>query len=101
MGIDLEKITFGKGIEEDLKQKIKKDVSKFELCLFENKISAHLYLQSKKMITLNCDRIFSFKFPKKSQEQSLRNEGISVEKYRAITLMFSYNNKRYFINGYI
>lgn len=100
MKIDLETITFVK-IDENLKQEIKKDISKFELSLFENKISAHLYLESKERIILNCDRIHSFDFPKKSREQSLRNEGISVKGYRAIVLMFSYNHKRYFINGYI
>ncbi len=100
MKINLEKITF-EPMEENLKQEIKKDVSNFELELYEDKMSAHLYLKSKDNIILNCGDIMSFEYPKDSQEQNIVNPGISTGNTRAIKINFLYNNKRYTIQSHI
>ncbi len=100
MKINLEKIVFY-DIDKNLKLELKKDLSEFELDLFENKISISLYLKNKEMIILNCGKIYDFKFPKNSQEQHLRNKNFSIQKYRGIEIMFSYNNKKYLIQGKI
>ena len=104
MKIDLEKITFD-NINESLKQEIKKDISEFELNLYENKrggkISVHLYLKDEKSIIINCGELMQFDFPENSSNQSIHNKNINVGYNKAIDIMFNYNNKRYFIQGYV
>lgn len=100
MKINLKKITFD-DVDKSLKQELKKDISEFELNLFENKMSVRLYLKNSGMIILNCGKIYDFKFPKNSQEQILRNKNVSIQKYRGVEIMFLYNNKNYLIQGKI
>ncbi len=100
MKTNLEKIVFY-DIEKNLKQEIKKDISEFELNLSENKMSISLYLKSKEQIILNCGKILDFEFPKNSEEQKIRSKNFSIQKYRGIEIMFSYNNKKYLIQGKI
>ena len=100
MKVDLAKITFD-SMEEDLKKEIKKDISNFELNLYENDMSVHLSLKSKEDIILNCGNIMNFEYPKGSQEQNIVNPGISVEHTRAIKINFLYNKKRYTIQSHI
>lgn len=100
MKVNLEKITFY-DVEKSLKREIKKDISEFDLDLYEDKMEVHIYLKSKEMIILNCGKILDFEFPKNSQEQKMINKNVSIQKYRGIGIMFLYNNKKYFIQGKI
>jgi hypothetical protein len=101
MKATLEKIAFDP-MEESLKKEIKEDIFNFKLDLYEDEMSAHLYLKSKTDIILNCGRIMEFEYPEESKEQGIKNKGISLPNgYRALNINFLYNNKRYTIQSHI
>lgn len=94
--INLGKVVFV-DMDENLKEEIKKDISKFELLAGElphNKEIRICNLIHSEVIQLDCGYITQFNFPEGSTGNHIENRG-SEGRQTGIKLTFNYNNKHY------
>lgn len=82
------------------KEKIKKDISNFNLNLLDEEINVRPYENIKTQILLRCGRIIEFEFPPGSQDQTITNLNLSGDR-KQIRIGFTYNNESYWIQGQI